>query len=65
MSRPASVPDHHDERIALAGLLLRLDEAVLVALRVLELERILRLDLGGDLLGGTGIEKLQQPLARR
>ena len=45
---------HHDQRVALAGVLLRLHEAVLVALAVLELERILGLDLGGDLLGGSG-----------
>ena len=57
-------PRHHHERIALAGLLLRLDETVLVALRVFELERILRLDLGGEFLGGPGIEELQQPVAR-
>src|SRR3981081_3998469 len=54
---------HHDQRVALAGLLLRLREAALVALRIFELERVLRLTLGGQFGGRSGIEKLYQPLA--
>ena len=47
-SNPANLPAMHDQRVALAGLLLGLHQAVLVALGVLELQRILRLDLDGD-----------------
>src|SRR6266404_5347196 len=54
---------HHDQRVAFAGLLLGLGEPVLVALRILEFERVLRLNLGGKLGGGSGIEKLREPLA--
>ncbi len=54
---------HHDQRVAFAGLLLRLSEPVLVALRILEFERILRLDLGGKLGGRPGVEKFRQALA--
>src|SRR5437879_1323104 len=54
----------HHQRIALAGRLLRLGEAVAVALAVAELERILRGDGGADLGRRTGIEEALEALAR-
>ncbi len=54
---------HHDQRVAFTGLLLRLSEPVLVALRILEFERVLGLNLGGNLGGRSGVEKFRQPLA--
>src|SRR5882757_9630086 len=52
-----------DERIALPGRFLRLDEAVLVALAVTEFERILGRDAGADLFRLPRVQKPLQPLA--
>src|SRR5690606_6242371 len=57
-------PGHDDQRVALVRLLLRLAQAVAIALRILELQRILRLEIGSDLLARLGIEKPLEPLAR-
>src|SRR5690606_26404686 len=54
---------HHDQRVALVGVFLRLREALAVALRVLEFQRIERLDVRADLLGRIGVEEPAEPLA--
>ena len=59
---PHQLPRHDDQRLVFARLLLRLDEPVLVALGVLELEWILRLNLGGKFDRGAGIQEFLQPL---
>src|SRR5581483_393266 len=48
---------HHHQRIALGGLLLRLRQALGIAPRILELERIERQHLGADLEAPVGIEQ--------
>ena len=48
--QPVQRAGEHDQRIALAGRLLGLRQAVAVALAVAELQRILRRDVGADLL---------------
>src|SRR6185436_16967899 len=54
---------HDDERVALADGLLGRREAVAVALRVAEPERVLRRDVGADFSRALGIEELRQALA--
>src|SRR5690606_4237578 len=49
---------------ALVRVLLRLVEAIAVTLRILELQRIQRLDVRADLLSRVGIEEPFEPLAR-
>src|SRR5690606_30895276 len=56
---------HDDERVALAGLALCARQAVLVALRIFELERIERLEVRRDLLPRLRIEKELEALACR
>src|ERR1700730_12038850 len=55
---------HDDQRIALARLLLRLNDAVLVALGILEFQGVLGLHLDGDLPVRPRIQEFQQALAR-
>jgi len=47
---PISAPCDDDQRVALAGFLLRGDEAIAVALGVLELVHVDRFELGAELL---------------
>jgi len=48
---------HHQQGILLAGLLLRLAEALFVAFAILEFERVGGDQLGGDLFAGFRVEK--------
>jgi len=59
---PRELARHHDERVAFAGLFLRLHEAIAVTLRILEFQRIFGFDLGGNFLVRAGIQEFQQPL---
>src|SRR3984957_6155635 len=54
---------HDDQRVPFSGLLLGLNQPVLVALGVLELERILRLYLGRNFSGRSGVQKFHDPFA--
>ena len=62
--RRLSVPLHRDQRVTLAGGLLRGLDAVGVLLLVLELEHVDRAELGGDLDGAAGVEQRGQAHAR-
>src|SRR5437764_574520 len=63
--QPTQLARHHDERIGLADGLLRLGEAIFVALAVAELERVFGDDARADLLlGRVRIKKALQTLAR-
>ncbi|KPM85599.1 hypothetical protein AOR10_24395, partial [Vibrio alginolyticus] len=54
---------HGDQRILLAGLLLGRGQAVLILLRVTELEAVNGLDLGGKLLAALTVEEPVEALA--
>jgi hypothetical protein len=58
------LPAHHDQRVFLAGLLLRGTEPLFVLFAVLELEGIAGLQVGGDLFATFGVEKHIEPAAR-
>src|SRR5690606_1978460 len=55
---------HDDQRVALAGLLLRLRDPIAITLAVAELQRIERLEIRGELVARARIEKHLEPLAR-
>jgi hypothetical protein len=55
---------HGDQRVLLAGLLLRTSQAILVLLAVAELQAINRLQVGADLLTTIGIEEQVDASAR-
>src|SRR5690606_25771046 len=55
---------HHNQRVLLAGRLLRGNDAIPVFLAVTELERVHRTDRGADFLAALRIKEHLQPLAR-
>ena len=55
---------HDDERVALVGLALRLVQSLAITLRVLEAQRVERLEIRRELVAGLGIEKHLEALAR-
>ena len=55
---------HRDQRILLAGLLLRGDDAILVLFRIAEFQRIDRFEFGKQFLAAVLVEERRQTLAR-
>jgi hypothetical protein len=55
---------HDDQRVALVGVALDLVQSLAIALRVLEAQRVERLEVRGELVTGLGIEEHLETLAR-